>query len=122
MPPPSVAIPPLFVRKRFLLCSCRRYPRAKPQLSGVQAKLLTDNCEVQLSTFSKLANREKKGYGISHIDVRFAIQVETEFAKNWARSAQNITISNRKVPTTMEEVWNYHSLSSARSLKGQLLE
>ncbi|KAJ7693408.1 hypothetical protein B0H17DRAFT_1060058 [Mycena rosella] len=43
-------------------------------------------------------------YGISHADVRLAIEIETEFLKNWAGKADNVAVS-RLAPTTMKQVW-----------------
>ncbi|KAJ7474713.1 hypothetical protein FB451DRAFT_1464662 [Mycena latifolia] len=58
---------------------------------------------------------ENKKHGISHIDVRFAIEVEAEFIKNWVGNANNVAHSARKAPTSMEELWNYQIIRGKRS-------
>jgi len=55
---------------------------------------------------SELAEGAPKKYGISHNDVRFAIEVENEFAQNWAGRAENTAALTRTSPETMEELWN----------------
>ncbi|KAJ7461591.1 hypothetical protein FB451DRAFT_486137 [Mycena latifolia] len=88
-------------------------------LAGIRAALFTDLFIVEVVSFSKLAEGapENKKYGISHIDVRFAIEVETEFTKNWAGSANNVGHIVRKAPTTMEEVWNHPIIRRSKRRK-----
>ncbi|KAJ7141366.1 hypothetical protein C8R44DRAFT_763273 [Mycena epipterygia] len=61
---------------------------------------------VAVWSISELAEGAPKKYGISYTDVRFAIEVESEFAKNWAGRAQNTAALARTLPKTMEELWN----------------
>ncbi|KAJ7141403.1 hypothetical protein C8R44DRAFT_727006 [Mycena epipterygia] len=41
-----------------------------------------------------------------HITLRFALEVESKFAENWAGGAENATPHSRTLPRTMEELWN----------------
>lgn len=59
---------------------------------------------VEVFSIDKLALGWPK-YGISHNTVRFALEVEKEFADNWAGRAESIAVSPRVVPSTMEELW-----------------
>ncbi|KAJ7468045.1 hypothetical protein FB451DRAFT_1257885, partial [Mycena latifolia] len=86
-------------------------PPAADSLAGVQMtfSLHESHYRLQVASFSELAEGAPKKYGISHQDVRFAIDIETKFINNWAGLADYTAISSRKVPTTMEEVWNYQA-------------
>ncbi|KAJ7083239.1 hypothetical protein C8R44DRAFT_822587 [Mycena epipterygia] len=63
---------------------------------------------VGLWSISELAEGAPKKYGISHTDVRLAIAVENEFLENWAGRAEHLANTHSgKIPSSMEEVWNY---------------
>ncbi|KAJ7689388.1 hypothetical protein B0H17DRAFT_1202284 [Mycena rosella] len=49
-------------------------------------------------------------HDISHNDVHFAIELETEFAKNWTGKADNVAALPRTTPTIMDQVWGYASI------------
>ncbi|KAJ7661174.1 hypothetical protein B0H17DRAFT_1337237 [Mycena rosella] len=82
--------------------------------AGVRIRSSPNSPTVQLTLISELAQdtSQTHKYGISHADLRLAIEVETEFMKNWAGKADN-TAFPRTVPTTMEQVWNGRRSSSS---------
>ncbi|KAJ7108693.1 hypothetical protein C8R44DRAFT_295434 [Mycena epipterygia] len=63
---------------------------------------------VEVFSISRLAAGWPK-YGISHNTLRFALEVEKEFADSWAGGAESIAVSPRVVPNTMEELWKIPS-------------
>ncbi|KAJ7661191.1 hypothetical protein B0H17DRAFT_1212302 [Mycena rosella] len=82
-------------------------PRPNNPRTGVRMRSSPNFPTVQLSLISELAQDvlQTRKFGISHADVRFAIEVETQFMKNWLGKADN-TGFPRTAPTTMEQVWN----------------
>ncbi|KAJ7141364.1 hypothetical protein C8R44DRAFT_763269, partial [Mycena epipterygia] len=77
-----------------------------PSYESVGLRLDSGKPVVAVWSLSELAEDAPKKYGISHTDVRFAIDVENEFAKNWAGRAENTAALTRTLPKTMEELWN----------------
>ncbi|KAJ7100039.1 hypothetical protein B0H15DRAFT_796748 [Mycena belliarum] len=79
-------------------------PPAPNSLAGVEVRLTSETLAVDIWSISELAEDEYKKYGISHIDIRFAIELENEFMKNWAVHARQVAPA-RKLPTTLYQLW-----------------
>ncbi|KAJ7689420.1 hypothetical protein B0H17DRAFT_637351 [Mycena rosella] len=56
--------------------------------AGVEVRLTQSENKVEVGAISELAAGARKPYGISLVDVRFAIEVETIFAERWAGSGR----------------------------------
>ncbi|KAJ7763524.1 hypothetical protein DFH07DRAFT_394925 [Mycena maculata] len=85
-------------------------PPIPGSLGGVHIELHSTGGihEVLLFSISELAPDPPKKYGISIVDVRFAIGVETEFHKNWLGRADSTRTSGRlSVRRTLKELLNY---------------
>ncbi|KAJ6628011.1 hypothetical protein B0H10DRAFT_1993261 [Mycena sp. CBHHK59/15] len=70
--------------------------------------------EVAVTSVSKLAEGERQKYGISHNDVRFAIELENMFVDKFSARAQNLNASEFRVPTTMDELWDLRLLRAEK--------
>ncbi|KAJ7141370.1 hypothetical protein C8R44DRAFT_726978 [Mycena epipterygia] len=73
----------------------------------IELRLDSENPKVEVWSISELAEGAPKKYGMSHINVCFAIQVESKFAPNLVGRTENVALHTRKSPKTMEELWNY---------------
>ncbi|KAJ7456924.1 hypothetical protein FB451DRAFT_1275254 [Mycena latifolia] len=108
--------------KDFFIAVVAAIPEPTHGLAGVKVQLFKDRCTVHLVSFSKLSEGarpyKRKRFGISHTDVRFAIEVETEFIKNWAGRADNTAISSRRAPKTMQDVWKRRPLTTSAEEAG----
>ncbi|KAJ7689392.1 hypothetical protein B0H17DRAFT_1066461 [Mycena rosella] len=82
---------------------------APNSVAGVQMALFMGSSMVKMWSISHITEDAvtHNTYGISRNDVRFAIQVEAEFNKNWTGKADNVAALPRAAPTTMEQVWNF---------------
>ncbi|KAJ7452682.1 hypothetical protein B0H11DRAFT_2072579 [Mycena galericulata] len=63
--------------------------------------------KVSIWSISELPPDAPEQYGISLVDVRYAIELENEIIKKWVGRANTKSIDGRWVPKTMEELWNY---------------
>ncbi|KAJ6520872.1 hypothetical protein DFH09DRAFT_1373204 [Mycena vulgaris] len=65
---------------------------------------------VRVWSVSAIAKGERRNYGISHTDVRFALALEGMFAVDWAARARNVDGggSSGQSLHTMEDVWKTH--------------
>ncbi|KAJ7108673.1 hypothetical protein C8R44DRAFT_803325 [Mycena epipterygia] len=84
-----------------------KLPDAQP---GVEVRLTASERTVEVWSISELAESEPKPYGISLVDVRFAIQLENEFDNNWAQLAKNSVPSKPSVPKIIEQLWDYRHI------------
>ncbi|KAJ7108674.1 hypothetical protein C8R44DRAFT_803327 [Mycena epipterygia] len=80
--------------------------------AGVEVRLTAVDNKIEVWSISELAESERKPYGVSLADVRFAIEIETEFEKTWAGRAKNTAIEFRRLPKTIGELWDYRSIGA----------
>ncbi|KAJ7468047.1 hypothetical protein FB451DRAFT_1257897 [Mycena latifolia] len=91
--------------RHFLSVIVAAIPAPSPNsFAGVEVRLSFENCQLELWSISELAEGAHRKYGISHTDVRFAIEVENEFIKNCAGCAEHVAVP-RRFPSTMDELW-----------------
>ncbi|KAJ7735631.1 hypothetical protein DFH07DRAFT_967099 [Mycena maculata] len=97
--------------RNFLYAAVAVMPPPVPgSLGGVHVELRSTRGvpEVILFSISELASDAPKKYGISLADVRFAIDLENEFHKNWVERADTTgVVFPSSVPTTVEEMLTY---------------
>ncbi|KAJ7141408.1 hypothetical protein C8R44DRAFT_847153 [Mycena epipterygia] len=88
---------------------------ANNSYGGAQLQLNSKHPTVEVYSISELAEGAPKKYGISYNNVRFALEVESEFAENWVGGrAKNLAPHTRKLPRTMEELWKGKGLVLSR--------
>ncbi|KAJ6598080.1 hypothetical protein DFH09DRAFT_53051 [Mycena vulgaris] len=95
--------------RHFLNVMLTTMPPPTPgSLAGVQMWLAAAKNMVQVWSFSEFPKGSRPRYGISHADVRFAIELEGEYASaSWVGRANNVHIGKLQCITSMEDVWNY---------------
>lgn len=78
--------------------------------AGVEVRLTAVDNKIEVWSISELAEGEYKPYGVSLADVRFAIEIETEFERTWSERAKSTAIEFRRLPKTVEELWDYRGI------------
>ncbi|KAJ7783945.1 hypothetical protein DFH07DRAFT_789689 [Mycena maculata] len=101
--------------RQFLTAVVTMMPAPNPEsLAGVEVNLamMEAPARVTITTCSELAPGAPHKYGPSLADVRFAIDLENEVAKNWAGRVDPSAVTPRFVPKTLEDMWNYKTRDS----------